>query len=123
MTVAPEDPGKLLLCLESTLGAPQSDIELPPWLVELRECRARIAWNSGRRPDFRQTDGTFVDPDPHDLRAYHLMVRTDAGELIACCRYAPLEAAVSNPTAAERESCQFRYRWIFRTECRDGQTW
>ncbi|MFB7717940.1 hypothetical protein [Nocardia sp. NPDC056100] len=92
MTVAPDDPGKLLLCLESTVGAPQSDIEQLPWLVELREFRARIAWNSGRRPDFRQTDGTFADPDPHDLRAYHLMVRTDAGELIACCRYAPLEA-------------------------------
>ncbi|QLY30560.1 GNAT family N-acetyltransferase [Nocardia huaxiensis] len=61
-------------------------------LRELREFRGRIAWDAGRRPDFRRPDGSFTDDDPHDLVAHHLLLRPPGGgDLIGCCRYAPLE--------------------------------
>ncbi|MBL1078211.1 GNAT family N-acetyltransferase [Nocardia sp. 2] len=59
---------------------------------ELREFRARVAWANGERPDFRLPDGSFDDADPHDLTAHHLILRRPDGEIIGCCRYAPLEA-------------------------------
>jgi Acetyltransferase (GNAT) domain len=55
---------------------------VPPsleWLSELREARGRIIYDHGHRPAFRLPDGSFSDPDPLDLDAYHLIVRSQSG--------------------------------------------
>lgn len=62
------------------------------WLDEMREFRARVAWNGGQRPTFRRADGGFHDPDPHDVPAYHLILREPlGGRIVGCVRYAGLE--------------------------------
>ena len=88
---------------EAEPGAPAA------WLAELREFRGRVAWNGGQRPAFRCPDGTFGDSDPHDLAAYHLILRDPiGGQITGCVRYAPLEnlpcsriREIDGPTAAE----------------------
>ena len=64
------------------------------WLQELSEMRGRVLFNGGRRPGFQLADGTFVDPDPLDTHAYHLLVRSSAS-LVGCTRVVPL---ISAPT-------------------------
>jgi predicted N-acetyltransferase YhbS len=78
---------------------------VPSWLAQLRSFRARVLWDSGRRPTFRAPAGDFVDPDEIDLCAYHLIMRESAdsadghdgaldgvdGAVVACLRSSPLE--------------------------------
>jgi hypothetical protein len=67
-------------------------VESGAWLAELREFRGRVAWNGGQRPAFRLPDGTFGDSEPHDIAAYHLILRDPlSGQIAGCVRYAPLE--------------------------------
>lgn len=49
---------------------------LPDWLAELREMRARLLYDHGRRPHFQMADGKLDDPDPADLFAYHMIARS-----------------------------------------------
>ncbi|MBL7501700.1 hypothetical protein I6A84_22855 [Frankia sp. CNm7] len=45
------------------------------------------------RPQFQSAGGALLDPDPHDLVAYHLLLRSRPDDaIIACARVAPLEA-------------------------------
>jgi hypothetical protein len=44
-------------------------------LTEVRAMRARVMYDEGRRPFFRLDDGSFDDPDPVDLYAYHIVAR------------------------------------------------
>jgi hypothetical protein len=59
------------------------------WLAEVREMRARVMYEQGRRPFFRLADGGFNDPDPVDLKAYHIIARSQS-RAIACARLVPL---------------------------------
>jgi GNAT superfamily N-acetyltransferase len=96
---------ELQLEIRSPISGARAEVSEPAasaaWLAELRQFRGRVAWNGGQRPAFRLTDGTFADPDPHDVASYHLILRDPGGgQLAACVRYAPLE---NLPTSRIRE--------------------
>ena len=59
------------------------DLAPPDWLVELRHMRGRVLYDEQLRPSFRRPDGSFDDPDPADLSAYHIIAR--AGRCIVGC--------------------------------------
>jgi hypothetical protein len=59
------------------------------WLAEVREMRARVLYDQGRRPFFRLADGGFNDPDPVDIEGYHVIARSQ-DRAIACARLVPL---------------------------------
>jgi hypothetical protein len=61
------------------------------WLAEVREMRARVLYDQGRRPFFRAADGGFDDPDPVDLDAYHIVARSQA-RAVGYARVVPLAA-------------------------------
>jgi GNAT acetyltransferase-like protein len=60
--------------------------------MELSKMRGRVLHAGGRRPQFRQADGSFLDLDPLDRCAFHLLVRCSA-DLIGCIRVIPLTSA------------------------------
>lgn len=64
------------------------------WLDEVETFRARMFYDKGRRPCFRADDGQFVDPDPADLQAYHVIASSDDG-LVGCFRVMPLQDGTS----------------------------
>jgi hypothetical protein len=49
----------------------------PEWLYEVREFRAKVLYDNGRRPDFRKHDGRYVDDDRLDHVAHHVFARID----------------------------------------------
>jgi GNAT acetyltransferase-like protein len=51
--------------------------------------RGRVLHAGGRRPQYRQADGSFLDQDPLDRCAYHILLRSSA-YLIGCIRVVPL---------------------------------
>ena len=55
------------------------------WLAELQTMRGEVLFEQGRRPAFRQSDGTLCDEDPLDREAYHVIVRS-RGEIAGCAR-------------------------------------
>lgn len=61
----------------------------PDWLVQVTEMRGRVLYAGGRRPRFRQADGSCVDRDWFDHDAYHVLLR-DSDMLIGCIRVVPL---------------------------------
>lgn len=61
--------------------------------MELSKMRGRVLHAGGRRPQFRQTDGSFSDHDPLDRWAYHLLLRS-SGCLIGCIRVVPLSVQI-----------------------------
>ena len=60
----------------------------PDCVAEVREMRARIFYDDGRRPFFRRKEGNFDDPDPADMVAYHIIARWQ-GRAIGCARIVP----------------------------------
>jgi hypothetical protein len=107
----------------------------PGWLAELREMRGRIWHDGGRRPFFLQPDGSFVDADPADLHAYHIVARLQ-GRAIGCSRIVPLSkgrpsfvvatlgeeriAQLLGKFAALRERTCEASRWVVVPEHRNG---
>nr|MDT0664012.1 GNAT family N-acyltransferase [Micromonospora sp. DSM 115978] len=91
-------------------GPVGDDVEREPdWISDIRRFRGESLWEDGMRPQFRQVDGAFQDADPHDLVAYHLLLRSlSGGAIIACARVSPLEALPDSrvrawhPALAER---------------------
>jgi N-acyl-L-homoserine lactone synthetase len=59
------------------------------WLEEIREFRARILYDNGRRPAFRQGDGRYADNDRLDRAAHHVSARV-AGLVVGCVRLLPV---------------------------------
>ena len=59
------------------------------WLDEIREFRARVLYDNGRRPAFRQGDGRYADSDRRDRAAHHLSARV-AGVMAGCVRLLPV---------------------------------
>jgi N-acyl-L-homoserine lactone synthetase len=59
------------------------------WLDEIREFRARVLYDNGRRPGFRQSDGRYADGDRLDRAAHHLFARI-AGVVAGCVRLLPV---------------------------------
>jgi N-acyl-L-homoserine lactone synthetase len=59
------------------------------WLDEIREFRARVLYDNGRRPGFRRADGRYDDSDPLDLDAYHILARV-SGMVVGSVRLLPM---------------------------------
>ena len=78
---------------------PRADSEPPSWLDGLEAFRARVLYDGGRRPNFKTADGRFVDDDPVDLDAYHVIASSDDG-IAGCFRVVPL--ATSQTALSER---------------------
>jgi hypothetical protein len=72
---------------------------VPDWLEAARRLRARVFYDGGRRPRFRDDDGNYGDPDPADLLSFHLLAYRGR-ELAACARFLPLHSAL--PGLCER---------------------
>jgi hypothetical protein len=61
----------------------------PEWINEVRALRGAALFDNGRRPHFKTGDGCFVDSDPIDLHAWHVLAY--AGDrLVGCVRVYPL---------------------------------
>ncbi|NUS93929.1 MAG: ubiquitin activation protein, partial [Nocardia sp.] len=48
-------------------------------LAKIRQLRARILFDNGRRPDFRESDGGYADDEELDYDAWHFLVGTESG--------------------------------------------
>ncbi|WP_411084753.1 ThiF family adenylyltransferase [Streptomyces sp. cmx-18-6] len=57
-------------------GGASDDVEV---VRQLRELRARILFDRGRRPDFRRADGGYHDDQDLDFGAWHFIGRREAG--------------------------------------------
>jgi N-acyl-L-homoserine lactone synthetase len=92
--------------------------DVPDWLVEISRFRGKILYDGGRRPEFRRWDGKFTDPDPHDLHAYHLVVRS-GGRIVGCLRMFRLTRNMLSLT--ERHLRRERFEAMLRDlgTCRD----
>lgn len=64
-------------------------VDAQPWMAQLRSFRARVLYDDGLRPRFRDLSGEFVDPDPLDLHAQHIVASAE-GELVGCIRLIPM---------------------------------
>ncbi|RJO75182.1 ubiquitin activation protein [Nocardia panacis] len=54
---------------------PGADTEI---LAEIRQWRARVIFDHGRRPEFRTADGRHLDDEELDYGAWHFLARADA---------------------------------------------
>jgi N-acyl-L-homoserine lactone synthetase len=52
--------------------------------------RGRVLYANGRRPEFKTSDGQFLDRDEADQYYHHLLLRNSI-DLVGCCRVTPLE--------------------------------
>src|ERR1700730_6100988 len=43
------------------------------WLKNVSALRGKVLFDNGKRPAFRTPDGGFLDPDPIDVRAFHIL--------------------------------------------------
>jgi hypothetical protein len=83
--------------LDTTSGAGES---LPKWVGEVRSLRGSAFFDNGRRPHFRTSDGRYVDSDPIDLHAWHVLAY--AGDsLVGCVRVYPLAGRGGPPCLTE----------------------
>jgi hypothetical protein len=73
--------------------APVADGEAG-WLQAVEAFRGRVLYDGGRRPRFRDADGSFADPDPADGDAYHV-VASAGDDIVGCFRVIPLARSSS----------------------------
>ena len=106
---------------------------IPGWLAEAREMRACVFYDDGRRPFFRMNNGSFGDPDPVDIEAYHIIARSD-GRMVGCARIVPPTSlltgfiastigrhrfeAILREFGADRVGVCEASRWVVAPECR-----
>ena len=70
---------------------------VPSWLEALWAFRGAVLYDQGRRPQFQTADGRLADPDPLDVRAYHVLVYWDS-TVVGCARLLPLSCEVASLT-------------------------
>lgn len=61
------------------------------WLAEVRALRGKVLYESGRRPAFRTPAGAFLDPDPIDRHAFHILAYVGS-KLVGCVRLYHLDS-------------------------------
>jgi len=95
-------------------------------LNEIREFRARVLYDNGRRPRFRQADGRYTDEDRLDEAAYHLSARL-AGALAGCVRLLPMSDHSSCLTeqllGPSRFASMLRGLRVSRSQMIEGGRW
>jgi hypothetical protein len=69
----------------------QAGEPLPNWVAEVRTLRAAILFDNGRRPHFKTSDGSYIDADPIDLHAWHILAYS-GNRLAGCVRVYPLSS-------------------------------
>jgi hypothetical protein len=77
------------------LRTPGDDLQAVPWLEELQGMRGRILHDVYGLPEFRRADGTFADPDPMDMSAYHVLAWSRS-RVVGCVRAMPLDASLAS---------------------------
>jgi Acetyltransferase (GNAT) domain len=68
-----------------------------PWLSEVRELRARVLFEDGRRPEFGPLGARRGDPDPLDLRSFHIVLRHRTS-VVGCVRLTPIDCGLPSVT-------------------------
>jgi hypothetical protein len=63
----------------------ENDQATPDWLAEVRALRGKALFDRGRRPAFQTQEGVFLDPDPIDFYAFHILA-CDGEKLVGCVR-------------------------------------
>jgi hypothetical protein len=63
----------------------ENDHATPDWLAEVRALRGKALFDRGRRPAFQTQEGVFLDPDPIDFYAFHILT-CDGEKLVGCVR-------------------------------------
>ncbi|MEU8269048.1 GNAT family N-acetyltransferase [Sphaerisporangium sp. NPDC049002] len=64
-----------------------------PWLAGIREFRAEVLYDRGRRPDFRDESGRYIDEQGLDFGSYHLTAHLGPeAEIAASVRLVPPES-------------------------------
>jgi hypothetical protein len=66
-----------------------ADGAAPRWLNEARHLRSAVLYADGRRPEFGPSGKRFGDPDPRDLRCFHVTASA-GGQIIGYVRGLPL---------------------------------
>jgi hypothetical protein len=66
-------------------AAADTDGPIPDWLASARELRAAVFFEDGRRPRFKNEVGRFVDNDPIDLHAHHILAY-EGPTIVGCVR-------------------------------------
>ncbi|SDX65772.1 Molybdopterin or thiamine biosynthesis adenylyltransferase [Amycolatopsis xylanica] len=61
------------------ITAVQAGADAPELVAQVRELRARILFDHGRRPGFRSADGAHVDDQVLDYGAWHFIARREPG--------------------------------------------
>jgi hypothetical protein len=75
------------------------------WLAEAREMRGRVLYDDGRRSFFRMNDGSFGDPDPVDIEAYHNSARSE-GHMVGYARIVPPASLLTGFIASTIGKCR-----------------
>lgn len=87
----------------------------PARLDAVRELRARILFDHGRRPDFRRADGTHADDQALDFGAWHFIARqSPAGPPLGYIRLSTPDTTV--PYQSREFLGDERYEHLLATE-------
>jgi hypothetical protein len=70
------------------------------WLHDVASLRGKVLYENGRRPAFRRADGHFLDVDPIDAHAHHILTYHGT-RLVGCVRVYRL-SPYGPPSVAER---------------------
>lgn len=62
----------------SAFQVPREDARHADMVANIRQLRARILFDRGRRPEFRAADGSHIDDQDLDYGAWHFVARLDA---------------------------------------------
>jgi hypothetical protein len=107
-------------------GVGQTSIMPPAWLAEVREMRGRVIYDQGHRPSFQRINGSFEDADQVDLKAYHLVARSQ-GRPVGCARVARLASirsgVVSSAIGEERITTLLRELGTTREQACEASRW
>jgi N-acyl-L-homoserine lactone synthetase len=107
------------------LFPPPGDVQ-SGWLDQIREFRARVLYEDGRRPGFRQADGHYVDRDPLDEAAFHMCARV-TGVVVGCVRLLPIRAGdlcfTEQLIGSSRFAQMLRGLDVHRSQTMEGGRW
>jgi hypothetical protein len=81
------------------------------WLAEVRALRGKALFDGGKRPAFKTEEGVFLDPDPIDFHAFHILA-CDEEKLVGCVRVYHLDRD-GLACVAEKILGETKYRQLF----------
>jgi N-acyl-L-homoserine lactone synthetase len=119
----------LAWCVVPPLAGPHAHlppIGAPTTALQIAAFRARVLFDEGRRPSFRNDEGAYADADPLDALAFHVVVRCE-GEIVGCIRVNPTSVSPPSSMAALLGPALLahvmRSLHVDPSECWDGGRW